>query len=94
MVRANRYNTTDSGIINVIPQASDSSTRAAAEVAPELYREIVTMDDSFAIYRPPIKAEEKPGENHYVKCRKLLLTNKVKAKELVVRVIILIIYPF
>lgn len=52
------------------------------------------MDDSFAIYRPPIKAEEKPGENHYVKCRKLLLTNKVKAKELVVRVIIIIIYPF
>lgn len=58
-------------------------------MAPELYREIVTMDDSFAIYRPPIKTEDKPGsENHYVKCRKLLLTNKVKAKELVVRVII------
>ncbi len=58
-------------------------------MAPELYREIVTMDDSFAIYRPPIKAEDKPGgESHYVKCRKLLLTNKVKAKELIARVII------
>jgi len=62
------------------------SSKVIAEVVPELYREVITMDDSFAIYRPPIKTENKPGENQYVKCRKLLLTNKVKAKELIIRV--------